>query len=440
MRLIRSLTAIVVAAVILASSATHAAADRKKSFSGGSGKGRSSSASRSFGKSSGFSSGSSKFRRSTSSGFSGGNKFKSGFSSTGKQSSRSIGSALSRSRSSALKNVSGLSKLGGSKNSGLSKLTGSRGKGSASGIKLPTDGGKTPTIRKPNLGKIGNKLPGGGLKLPGNGSRLPNIGGKLPNPGNKLPGAGGKLPGTGNQLPGFAGRLPGVGGKLLKPGKGLPGNRLPDLGVPKLPGKGEGGGIKLPPIKGGNTPPGNGGVHPPGGTGGKTPGHGSWKPTHLGGGRHGHHHPWFGHWRGHCNWNAWCGIVPRRCHWWYNYCPQIQTCSTSCIAVDYRFVPCQIDGVIVPDTRWYLGVSGMFLPGRGMGVESVDAASPAADVGLAPGMVITAANGFALNEPADLEQAMQSSSGILTLQVVVEENSEPQTVDVLLRRIRSASF
>jgi hypothetical protein len=54
MRLIRSLTAIVVASVILASSATHAAADRKKSFSGGSGKGRSSSTSRNFGKSSGF--------------------------------------------------------------------------------------------------------------------------------------------------------------------------------------------------------------------------------------------------------------------------------------------------------------------------------------------------------------------------------------------------
>jgi len=82
----------------------------------------------------------------------------------------------------------------------------------------------------------------------------------------------------------------------------------------------------------------------------------------------------------------------------------------------------------------------MFLPGRGLGVETVEVASPAEDTGLAAGMVITSANGIPLNEPADLEQAMQLSNGVLTIQVVVEEGTEPVTVDVLLRRIRSASF
>lgn len=108
--------------------------------------------------------------------------------------------------------------------------------------------------------------------------------------------------------------------------------------------------------------------------------------------------------------------------------------------MDYRVIPCETVGQVVDARRWYLGLSGMFLPGRGLGVEQVDEGSPAAAVGVMPGMVLTQANGIALESAEDLDRAMRSSNGILTVDVVIDEEGTSQTVDIVLQRLSAASF
>lgn len=142
----------------------------------------------------------------------------------------------------------------------------------------------------------------------------------------------------------------------------------------------------------------------------------------------------------HCTYNQWCHRAPRHCHWWYNYCAPIQTCSVECISINYLVVPCYRNGQLVQDARWYLGISGMFLPGRGIGVEHVEPGSPAAQIGLITGNVITAANGIVLGSDADFEQVLAGSNGLLSLEVVVAEGAAPQVVQLALQNVASSSF
>jgi S1-C subfamily serine protease len=85
-------------------------------------------------------------------------------------------------------------------------------------------------------------------------------------------------------------------------------------------------------------------------------------------------------------------------------------------------------------------MSGMFLPGRGLGVESIQPGSPAEQVGLVPGNVIVAVNGLRLESPEILDQAVAQSGGILTLEVAVADDAPTQMVQLTLQRVAVASY
>lgn len=158
-------------------------------------------------------------------------------------------------------------------------------------------------------------------------------------------------------------------------------------------------------------------------------------------GKHKHQqHHFLASLKSHCSYNQWCHKAPQHCHWWYNYCAPIRTCSVEVVSVNYLVVPSYRDGHLVQDARWYLGISGMFLPGRGIGVEHVEPGSPAAQIGLIAGNVITAANGIALSSDADFEQVLAGSNGLLSLEVVVADGAAPQVVQLALQNVASSSF
>lgn len=92
-------------------------------------------------------------------------------------------------------------------------------------------------------------------------------------------------------------------------------------------------------------------------------------------------------------------------------------------------------------TKWYLGVSGLMLDGKGFGIESVEAGSPAEAAGLATGMVITKVNGVEILDTATLAEAIATSvDGLLELEVIVEAGAEPVPATVQMTRIEVASF
>jgi hypothetical protein len=165
---------------------------------------------------------------------------------------------------------------------------------------------------------------------------------------------------------------------------------------------------------------------------------------HNNGGHHngGHkvHHQIFQKFGNHCTLDSWCHTAHQKCHWWYNYCPQIQLCSPACVQIQYVYIPCTVNGVIVQNFRWYMGMSGMFLPGRGIGVETVEPGSPAEQIGLLPGNVITSANGVLLQSPEDFDRIVAESGGILTLDVVVEDGAVPQQVQLALQQVAVERF
>lgn len=79
-------------------------------------------------------------------------------------------------------------------------------------------------------------------------------------------------------------------------------------------------------------------------------------------------------------------------------------------------------GEIIEDARWWLGVKGTFLPGVGFGIDTVEEGSPAWDVGLQAGMVITRVNDYEINEEDVLPRAIEESGGVLN--VAVRQNAD----------------
>lgn len=111
-----------------------------------------------------------------------------------------------------------------------------------------------------------------------------------------------------------------------------------------------------------------------------------------------------------------------RCDWNYVYCDAV------------------IGGQVVENSPWYLGVNGVFLPGKGLGVESVAEGSPAALVGLAAGMVIAEANGIAMETELAMQQAIATSQGILDVVVLSETSEQPLHGTIQMVRLASAGF
>lgn len=139
----------------------------------------------------------------------------------------------------------------------------------------------------------------------------------------------------------------------------------------------------------------------------------------------------------------WCHPRPAWCHWWYDYCTPIRYCLPAhCVTYTYSYVTCGVrlpSGVVV-DTRWYLGLNGMLLPGKGFGIERVDSGSPAERAGLTPGMVITHCNGIDLVDENSFPAAVEQSGGVLRMTVLDKVDGQPASISVAMERLATSSF
>ena len=131
----------------------------------------------------------------------------------------------------------------------------------------------------------------------------------------------------------------------------------------------------------------------------------------------------------------WCDTRPPGCHWWNDWCPGIRRCPPSqCVTYS-----CSV--VTVADTKWYLGLTGMALPGQGFGVESVEVGSPAEASGLATGMVITSINGLQIVDAATMANAIATSiNGLLEMEVMITAGTNAVPATVQMTRIVVSSF
>lgn len=140
----------------------------------------------------------------------------------------------------------------------------------------------------------------------------------------------------------------------------------------------------------------------------------------------------------------WCHAKPKKCHWWYHWCKPIAYCEPQHqVHCTWNYVNCDylVGGQVVhADARWYLGLKGMLLPGQGVGIEEVAPGSPAAAVGLQPGMVITRCNGIDLVDETALQQAIAASGGVLQMDLRLSAEGPPATCVVVMQRVTSVNF
>ena len=349
-------------------------------------------------------------------------------------SSSGIKSAIGRSgssfRSGISKSKSVISPSRGRTGSLIGKVGGNT-KGGFKGIKPPgTSIGKVtpklsvPSFRpgtKPNvtLPKAGIKRPG--VKpLPGSEIRLPGIN-PLPRPGVKQPGVK-PLPKPGIKLPGVK-PLPGPGIKLpgVNPLPG-PGIKLPGVNPPPKPG------IKLPGFKPLPAP-----INPIPNPGGNVS---NAKWNHVIGCIAGRRLNLLHHYH-------WCHYRPAVCHWWVSYCRSISLCHYyhlhTCDWVRVRCAPVVTVGV-AQEADWYLGIKGMLLPGKGLGIDGVEPGSPAELVGLQPGMVMTSCNGIDLVDEDSLAQAIRISGGVLNMTLLSADGTQVLQGTVQMTLIPSVSL
>ena len=349
-------------------------------------------------------------------------------------SSSGIKSAIGRSgssfRSGISKSKSVISPSRGRTGSLIGKVGGNT-KGGFKGIKPPgTSIGKVtpklsvPSFRpgtKPNvtLPKAGIKRPG--VKpLPGSGIRLPGIN-PLPRPGVKQPGVK-PLPKPGIKLPGVK-PLPGPGIKLpgVNPLPG-PGIKLPGVNPPPKPG------VKLPGVKPLPAP-----INPIPNPGGNVS---NAKWNHVIGCIAGRRLNLLHHYH-------WCHYRPAVCHWWVSYCRSISLCHYyhlhTCDWVRVRCAPVVTVGV-AQEADWYLGIKGMLLPGKGLGIDGVEPGSPAELVGLQPGMVMTSCNGIDLVDEDSLAQAIRISGGVLNMTLLSADGTQVLQGTVQMTLIPSVSL
>lgn len=140
----------------------------------------------------------------------------------------------------------------------------------------------------------------------------------------------------------------------------------------------------------------------------------------------------------------WCHTKPKRCHWWYDWCKPIRycepaqfvTCSWNYVTTDYVVN----DQVVVEDASWYLGLKAMLLPGQGVGIEEVAPGSPADQVGLAPGMVITRCNGTDLVDETALADVIAQSEGVLQMDLILADDGGPATCVVVMQRVAAQTY
>ena len=94
-----------------------------------------------------------------------------------------------------------------------------------------------------------------------------------------------------------------------------------------------------------------------------------------------------------------------------------------------------IGRVVIDDCPWYLGITGIVLPGKGLGIENVDVGSPAELAGLKPGMAISSINGIELVDDTSIANAIATSAGVLDMKVKIDDTQELVNLRVSLRRL-----
>lgn len=80
------------------------------------------------------------------------------------------------------------------------------------------------------------------------------------------------------------------------------------------------------------------------------------------------------------------------------------------------------------------------LPGKGIGVESIEANSPAAEAGLTPGMVITRCNGVDITDDAVFGQVIAESGGVLEMELLETIDGPQLEATVQMIRLPTANF
>lgn len=298
------------------------------------------------------------------------------------------------------------------KTGGFGKFTPAKpsfGKGSSSiSTSKPSNGRGFGTITKPTLKpNFGNSQTS---KLPGLSNR----------PGSNI--SIGKTPPLTTRP---SRKVPVFGGSWLPGGKGNSG-RIPTIGKPSSRGSR----LPVPP----NTHSGNNGSRHAN-SGGK---HQTTK-VNL---RHGWQHAVQNIL--HNNRSHWCHTRPAKCRWWVSYCEPISHCHAHEIVVcDWSRVQCApvVHGnVQVQEVQWYLGMKGMLLPGKGIGIEGVEPGSPAEQVGLRPGMVMTVANGIPLVDETSMQEAIRISGGVLQMTLLSEDGSQVLEGVVQMVQVAAVSF
>lgn len=146
----------------------------------------------------------------------------------------------------------------------------------------------------------------------------------------------------------------------------------------------------------------------------------------------------------HLHWNYvdWCGYYPTTCSWWYDWCgPTYYFDPTCCVSYSWNYCPVQVvyEGV-AQNYSWHLGVNCVYIPGRGLGIQEVEAGSPAELAGLEPGMVIMQADGVQLDSETTMPSIIEGSSGMLNLDVISDSSEDSINVDVQMQKMASSSF
>ena len=140
----------------------------------------------------------------------------------------------------------------------------------------------------------------------------------------------------------------------------------------------------------------------------------------------------------------WCHTRPASCHWWTQYCQPVAHCHhNEVIICDWNRVQCSTViqvGLPAQDVQWYLGMKGILLPGKGIGIDSVEANSPAAMIGLQPGMVITVCNGIELIDETAMQEAIRISGGVLQMTLLSADGSQVLEGVAVMTRVATVNF
>ena len=144
----------------------------------------------------------------------------------------------------------------------------------------------------------------------------------------------------------------------------------------------------------------------------------------------------------HWSYNNWCGYYPTTCHWWYNWCgSDYYFDPTCCVTYQWNYCPVQvISQGVVNKYSWHLGIDCVFIAGKGLGIQEVQAGSPADLAGLTAGMVIVQADGFDLAGEEVMPSVLQQSNGLLNLTILVEGDTEFYSADVEMLKVVTAGY